>query len=193
MPDPLDIQFGPLSAAPAGAVLLLAGQELTLGTTARSIDERTKGALTRAARAADFTGKAKSSIEVLAPAGIETPRLILLGTGSAAKELDRLQLGGLAFAQLGARKGEAGTIIADPADPGQVSAEVFAADLALGALLRSYSFKKYRMKKSEEGEEEAPPQGLRRLSIQCAKPDVATKAFAARKALAAGVVVARDL
>jgi leucyl aminopeptidase len=194
MPDLLDIQFMPLSTAPAGAVLLLAGQELALGSAARGIDERTKGALTKAARAADFTGKAKTSIEVLAPTGIDTPRLILLGTGKVAGELDRVRLGGFAFAQIGARKGEAGTIIADPADPGAVSAEVFAADLALGALLRSYTFKKYQTKRSENGaEEEETPQGLRRLVVQCAKPDVAAKAFAGRRALAEGVFLARDL
>ena len=193
MPDLLDIQFMPLSAAPAGAVLLLAGQELALGPAARGIDERMKGALSKAARAADFTGKAKTSIEVLAPSGIDAARLILAGTGRAAKELDRLQLGGVAFAQISARKGETGTIIADPADPGEVSAEVFAADLALGALLRSYSFKKYQTKKSEDGAEEETPQGLRKLVIQCAKPDLAAKAFASRKAVAEGVFLARDL
>ena len=83
MQDLLDIQFVPLSAAPAGAVLLLAGQELALGSAARAIDERAKGALSKAARAADFTGKAKTSIEVLAPGGIDAARLILAGTGRA--------------------------------------------------------------------------------------------------------------
>src|SRR6188474_3544273 len=171
MQDLLDIQFVPLSAAPAGAVLLLAGQELALGSAARAIDERAKGALSKAARAADFAG-----------------------TGRAGKELDRLQLGGFAFAQLSARKGEVGTIVADPADPGEVGAEVFAADMALGALLRSYGFKKYQTKKSEDGaEEEAPPQGLRKLVVQCAKPDAAAKAFVGRKAVAEGVFLARDL
>jgi leucyl aminopeptidase len=194
MQDLLDIQFVPLSAAPAGAILLLAGQDLALGSAARGIDERAKSALSKAARAADFTGKAKTSIEVLAPSGIDAGRLILAGTGRAAKELDRLQLGGFAFAQLSARKGEVGTVVADPADTGEASAEVFAADLALGALLRSYSFKKYQTKKREDGaEEDAPPQGLRKLVIQCAKPDLAAKAFIARKAVAEGVFLARDL
>src|SRR6185503_19977664 len=129
-----------------------------------------------------------------APGGIDAARLILAGTGRAAKELDRLQLGGFAFAQLGARKGEVGTVVADPADPGEASTEEFAADLALGALRRSYSFKKYQTKKREDGaEEEAPPQGLRKLVIQCAKPDLAAKAFVGRKAVAEGVFLARDL
>ena len=195
MPEPLEIEFLPLTAAPAGAVLVLAGQELALGSAARGLDERSKGALSKAARAAEFTGKAKTAIEVLAPAGIDAPRVILAGMGKSGKELDRLQLGGFAFAQLSARKGEVATLVADPADPGEASPEAFAADLALGALLRSYSFKKYITRKPSEegGEEEKAPQGLRRLVVQCAKPDAAAKAFAARKAVAEGVFLARDL
>src|SRR5262245_56895472 len=100
MPEPLDIEFAALSAAPAGAVVVLAGPELALGGAARSRDDRRKGALLKAARAADFTGKAKSAIEILAPSGIDAPRIVLLGTGRVAKDLDRLMLGGAAFSQL---------------------------------------------------------------------------------------------
>ena len=85
MSEPLEIQFASLSAAPAGTVVLLAGQELALAPTARGLDERMKGALSKAARAADFTGKAKTTIEILAPSGIDTPRLLLLGTGRPPK------------------------------------------------------------------------------------------------------------
>ena len=194
MSEPLEIQFASLSAAPAGTVVLLAGQELALAPTARGLDERMKGALSKAARAADFTGKAKTTIEILAPSGIDTPRLLLLGIGRTTKELDRLLLGGYALAQISARKGDTASLVAEVADPGEASGEVFAADLALGALLRSYTFKKYRTtRKSEDGAEEEPRDGLRKLVIQCAKPDAAAKAFAARKAVAEGVFLARDL
>jgi len=195
MSEPLEIQFAPLSTPPAGTVVLLAGQELALAPTARGLDERMKGALSKAARAADFTGKSKTVIEILAPAGIDTARLLLIGTGRTAKELDRLLLGGYALAQISARKGEAASLVADVPDAGEASAEVFAADLALGALLRSYTFKKYRTtRKPEDGAEEEPARdGLRTLTIQCAKPDAAAKAFAARKAVAEGVFLARDL
>jgi len=195
MSEPLEIQFLPLSTAPAGAVVLLAGQELALASTARALDERTKGALSKAARAADFTGRPKTAIEILAPAGIDTPRLVLLGMGRAGKELDRQLLGGAAYVQISARKGEAATLVAEAADPGEASTEVFAADLAMGALLRSYSFKKYVTRKPPENgaEEEAPREGLRKLHVLCAKPDAATRAFVARKAVADGVFLARDL
>jgi len=194
MAETLEIQFMPLSAAPAGAVVLLAGPELALGAAARSLDERSKGALTRAARAADFTGKAKSAVEVLAPPGLDSSRVVLAGMGAASEELDRLLLGGFAYAQASARKGEAATLIADPADPGKVAPEQFAADLAQGALLRSYAFKKYRTRRgAENGADEEPRDGLGRLLVLCAKPDAAAKAFAARKAVAEGVFLARDL
>ena len=195
MADMLEIEFASLSAAPVGTLVVLAGEDLALGSAARGIDERSKGALKKAAAAAGFSGKAKSAIEILAPAGVDTQRIILLGTGKAPNELDRLLLGGAAFAQISARKGEAASILADPADPGQAGADVFAADLAFGALLRSYTFKKYRTKKPPEDGAEGEParDGLTRLVIQCAKPDAAAKQFQSRKALAEGIFLARDL
>jgi leucyl aminopeptidase len=196
MAVPLEIQFLPLSAALADTAVVLAGNEMTLGPTARGIDERTKGALAKAARAAGFTGKARKAIEVLAPPGIDVQRLIVAGSGAAPNELDRLRLGGFAFAQISARKAESASIVAEPADLGAVSAEAFAADLAQGALLRSYAFKKYRTRKNEKGDDSAEsetPDGLQKLLVHCAKPEAAAKAFLARKALADGVFLARDL
>ena len=196
MPLQLEVHFVSLSTAPQGALLLLAGADCALGATAKAYDERTKGMLTRAAHAAEFTGKGKGAIEVLAPAGLEVPRIVLAAASSTAKDLDRLLLGGYVYAQAAARKGDAATIVAELADPGSVSADTLAVDLALGALLRSYTFRKYRTKKPEEsGEGEPAParEGLQRLMIACAKPEAAAKTFAARKAVAEGVYLARDL
>src|SRR5215468_355509 len=194
MSEPLEIQFASLAAAPTGTLVLLAGAEFALAATARGLDERTKGAVSKAARAADFTGKAKTSIELLAPVGIDAPRLLAIGAGHPSKELDRLLLGGYALSQITARKGEAASLIAEVLDMGEASAEIFAADLAFGALLRSYAFKKYRTaRKSEDGAEDEPRDGVRRLTIHCAKPDSAAKAFASRKAVAQGIFLARDL
>ena len=194
MSEPLEIQFASLSAAPTGTLALLAGAELALASTARGLDERTKGAVSKAARAADFTGKAKTSMEILAPAGIDASRLLVIGAGHPSKELDRLLLGGYALSQITARKGEAASLIAEVPDMGEASADLFAADLAFGALLRSYAFKKYRTaRKSEDGAEDEPRDGVRRLTVHCAKPDAAAKAFASRKAVAQGIFLARDL
>ncbi|MDX2202786.1 MAG: leucyl aminopeptidase [Hyphomicrobiaceae bacterium] len=197
MTQQLEVHFVPLSAAPQGALVLLAGPDLALAATAKGYDERTKGMLTRAAHAAEFRGKGKGAIEVLAPAGIEVPRIVLAAASGLAKELDRLLLGGFLYAQAASRKGEAATIVAELADAGGVSPEALAADVALGALLRSYTFRKYRTRKQDEsgeGEAAAPArQGLSRLVIACARPEPAARAFAARKAIADGVFLARDL
>ncbi|HSR82038.1 MAG TPA: M17 family peptidase N-terminal domain-containing protein, partial [Hyphomicrobiaceae bacterium] len=194
MSEALEIQFASLSAAPTGTLALFAGAELALGPTARGLDERTKGAVSKAARAADFTGKAKTSMEILAPGGIDTPRLLVIGAGRPSQELDRLLLGGYALSQITARKGEAASLLAEVPDTGEAGADIFAADLAFGALLRSYAFKKYRTtRKSEDGAEDEPRDGVRRLTVHCAKPDAAAKAFAGRKAVAQGIFLARDL
>ena len=194
MAEPLEVQFAPLSQAPRGTLVLLAGEELALGATARALNERGKGALERAAAAAGFSGKSKTAIELLAPAGIEAQRLVMVGSGRPGKELDRLLLGGYAFAQANARKGESATLICDPADAGEAGVEGFAADLGLGALLRSYAFKKYLTRaKPEEGAEAEASDGLSKLQILCERPEAASKAFVPRQALADGVFLARDL
>lgn len=189
----LDVQFLPLSAAPGATAVVLAGEGVALGSAARAIDERTKGALTKAARAAGFTGKSKSSIEILAPTGIEAQRLVVVGSGRAATEQERVLLGGYAFAQIIGRQAESASLIADAADLGDASVDAFAADLALGAVLRSYAFKKYQTRKDDDDSGERARKELQTLAVHCPKPDAAAKAYSARKALAEGVFLARDL
>jgi leucyl aminopeptidase len=199
MSTPLEIEFVPLSDSPATATVALAGEELALAPAVRALDERTKGALGKAARAAGFSGKARTAIEILAPAGIDVQRLIVAGAGRAPSEHDRLRLGGYAYAQIAARKTESGSLIADLADTGGAGADTLAADLALGALLRSYSFDKYKTRRGGKGEgkgdepESEVRNGLRKLRVHCADPDAAEQAFAARKAVADGIFLARNL
>ena len=193
MAPPLEIQFASLSAQVGATLVVLAAEGLAFGPAARGIDERTKGALTKAARAAGFSGKAKSAIEILAPAGIDAQRIIVVGTGRTANDLERVLLGGYAFAQIAARKTESASLIAEPADLGDAGADAFAADLALGAALRSYSFKKYRTRKDDDETSSQARDGLQALTVHCAKTDAAAKAYVARKAVAEGVFLARDL
>jgi leucyl aminopeptidase len=193
---PLDVQFAALTE-PLGAVCaLLVGHNGALGAAGSALDKRSSGVITRAMEAAQFTGKAKSTIEVLGAASIGASRLVLLGTAKEPSELDRVHLGGAAFAALSARKGTAASLVADEADLG-VGAAIAAADLGLGALLRAYTFKKYQTKKADDdsnGTSSASGDGgLVTLTILTAKPDAAREAFQSRVALARGVQLARDL
>jgi len=53
----------------------------------------------RAAAADRFTGKNGSSLEIIAPPGLEVPRLIVVGTGKERelKDRDLVKLGGVAM------------------------------------------------------------------------------------------------
>src|SRR5690606_11282169 len=117
-----------------------------------------------AAEAADFKGKAKTSFELLALSGLDARRVVVIGVGKPeeAKETDWVNLGGYAYAQIASRKCEAASLVADVADPRSRSAADIAADLAFGAVLRSYKFKKYSTKsKDENGNQKS--NGLARL------------------------------
>src|SRR5690606_6280606 len=97
-----------------------------------------------------------------------------------------LKLGGTIAASL--RKGGEATIVLDV--PGVTIGDVDAANLAAGILLRSYSFDKYKTKKPE-GEDE--PKKPVKVTIQCAEPAKARKAFADVEGVVDGVLLARDL
>jgi leucyl aminopeptidase len=107
-------------------------------------------------------------------------------------------LGGYALGQLSARKVTQASLIAEVAGA-DAKPEVIASELAFGAVLRHYAFKKYVTRKApEEGnsdgsESAAPRDGLERLVIHCADPEKARTAFEAKRALAGGIILARDL
>ena len=193
---PFDIRFAPLTDAPTAACAILVGSDAALGAAALAMDKRAGGALTRAIAAAQFKGAAKASIEVLGAPDLAASRLVLIGAGTNHTELDRINLGGVAYAALAARKAASATLIADDADLG-ASAAIAAADLALGALMRAYTFKKYQTKKSDDDSNgngaSAAAADLATLTILTAKPNDAKEAFQARLALAKGIQLARDL
>ena len=91
-----------------------------------------------------------------------------------------MKLGGGAFGRAPGSASEV-TIVAEFPD-GPLSADQ-AADLALGAALRAYSFDRYKTKKKDG--EDTPKQ--RKLTIGAADADKARKAFASREAVAEGV------
>jgi leucyl aminopeptidase len=200
MSDRLEIVFAPLSHPLEPAAAVLVAEDMVLGSVAAGLDERSGGALMRAAGAAGFKGKARSAIEMLGQEKLPAPRLILAGAGrpADAKENDCVLLGGYAFGQLSQRKSSSASIVAElPGSDGPKPAEL-AADIALGALLRSYRFQRYQTKAKKdraEGEngDTPPTDGIERLIVHTANPEAAREAFARREALGAGIMLARDL
>ncbi|WP_072391177.1 leucyl aminopeptidase [Hyphomicrobium sp. CS1GBMeth3] len=203
MSTPLEITFARLDAAPEASTAALVANDLALSPTVAALNTRSNGLILKAAEAAEFKGKQKTSIEILAPQKLDIGRLILVGTGKASEQTDSdwIALGGYALGQISARKTATASIIADVAGAGDTKPEAIAASLAMGALLRHYAFRKYLTKKNgEEGangngntDQKPVPDRLTKLVVHCAAPDKASAAFEAKRAVADGVYVARDL
>ena len=195
MSEPLAIEFASLKAPLQHVAALLCADKLALGPQTRALNGKANGAILGAAEAVEFTGKAKTSFELLTPAGLDVRRLVVIGAGQPdkAKETDWVNLGGYAYAQITARKTEVASLVAEVADPRTRSAADIAADMAFGAVLRSYRFRKYITRKKDEDNGERKPDGLARLIVHTQDPDAAATAFARRKAVASGIFLARDL
>ena len=149
MSDRLDVSFAALSADPEMTTVVIASDGLELGTKAREFDSKSAGALLKAAAAADFKAKFKSTIEILAPAKLGIDRLIVAGLGKpeALTELQLIELGGAILGVAQSRKGTVASVFVDIDGSDDFKPEQVAALLAHGAQLRHYNFKKYLTKK----------------------------------------------
>jgi leucyl aminopeptidase len=191
-----EIRFVALDAPPSPVVAALVGADLAMPPLLKGLDHKSGGAVARAAKAADFKGKSGTSIEILSPERLESTRLHLVGTARSepANDTDWLRVGASAYAALSARTASTLSLVAETADKGAPAADELAALLAYGALLRSYSFRKYRTRKSDDdngkGDGDKKPAVL---LIHCKDPAAAEKAFADKLAVAEGVFLARDL
>ena len=147
MSDRFEIAFAPLNAEPETVTVVFAGDGVVLGARARELDTKSASAVSKAAAAADFKGKYKSSIEILAPAKLGIDRLIVSGIGKAGAltEQQAVDLGGAVLAAIQARKVSSASVIVDVDGTETLSADEIAALIAQGAMLRRYNFKKYHV------------------------------------------------
>ncbi|MEI5677437.1 MULTISPECIES: leucyl aminopeptidase [unclassified Mesorhizobium] len=181
------ISFAKFAAPKKGSAIVLAADGGTMSDAARAWDPGK--AFDRAFPVADFSGKFGATVEVLAPEGSPLDRVVAVGTGKAAdlNDYSWFRLGGTIAAQL--RKASEVAVVADLPETAVGGAEV--AKIAAGILLRSYGFDKYKTKKDDgEGKPAAKPA---KITIHCADPAAAKKAFADAQAVVDGVILARDL
>src|SRR5690606_31329405 len=139
--------------------------------------------------AAEFTGKFAATVEALAPQGPGYDRLAAIGLGKAG-ELDEyawVKIGGLV--QATAKSASEVTVVVEA--EGVTAGAREAASIGLGIMLRSYKFDKYKTRKDENGKPAASKPA--KITIQCADPTAAKKAYAEQEAVGEGVIIARDL
>src|SRR6266702_6055774 len=109
MPGALKLGFAPFTAPGKGVLIVFCEEGLKLGSAARKALEPTGDLVTRAADADRFKGKNGSALDLVAPAGLEVSRLVVIGVGRARdlKAQDFVKLGGIAMGRIPAASSEA--------------------------------------------------------------------------------------
>ena len=156
-----------------------------LPPAARTVDEATGGAVSRALAGNRFNGKKGDSLTLIAPAGMECARIVLFGVGKGLQQLDWLSLGGkLVKAGNGAGDKQIAVLL----DCGAEDLAAASSDMAEGAMLGAYRFDKYFTKQKAD---EKP--SVKTLSVHVAAAADARKAFKPRAAVVDGVYLTRDV
>ncbi|MEQ8813350.1 leucyl aminopeptidase [Thalassobaculum sp.] len=179
----MKIAFAKIGRPKKGAVVASVLEGGKLSPTAAALDEENGGLIGKAIAASRFTGKAHQSLTVFTPAG----RVLLYGLGDPTK-LDPQwaeAAGGGIYAALASSGEKEAAVVMDRDDAGCAER---AAHVALGAVLRSYRFDKYRttMKK-----EDRPT--LEKLTFMVKDHAEAKKLYDVEAAIAEGVAFTRDL
>jgi leucyl aminopeptidase len=186
---PAAIKFGFTSfARPRGVLVVFCEENLKFGPVSQRTLAPMGDLLHRAAAADRFTAKNGSSLDIIAPSGLNLPRLIVIGVGKASvlEPRDIVKLGGIAMGKVPTAAARA-TIFAEFASGALKGAQV--ADLGLGARLRAYTFDLYKTKRKDDEERPIKVE----VNFACSNPAAAEKAWARAVAIADGVVLARDL
>ncbi len=191
----MQISFAVPGPVTSGAWVVGAMAGSALLPAALAADKAGGGALSRALKAARFTGKSGQMLEVLAPAGLSVSRILLVGLGKA-EELDEKSLetlGAQIAGKLMAGGDSAASLQIDlpqtaKAGGAKVKAAEVAAHLAFGARLKSYRFNLYRTRNLDEYETK-----FTTLRVLTPDPAAAKRAHAGLAAVADGIFFARDL
>jgi leucyl aminopeptidase len=186
----MKISFTKPVAAKTGALVLFVAKGPVLSPAAQAADKATKGALGKALKAGRYVGDAADVLEILAPAGLDVSRLLLLGLGEAGKanvgEFERI--GGAIAARLLASGETQVSIMLDDVGAIGTSAAEAAARIAGGLRMRSYRFDKYRTR-----EPASKKPSLTKALIMVSEAKAAEAAFADNDATIDGLMFARDL
>ncbi len=155
------------------------------------LDKKSKGALGRGLRSARFKGGHGQAAEILAPAGLDVDRLLVIGLGKedefclkAAESFGALAIGRLITS------GEKSVTLFLQHPPEKTTEDdgALSARVALGAVLRSYRFDHYR---TTQKKTDKPT--LAKVNIVARDVVEAKKAWRAPDAISKGVFYARDL
>ncbi len=186
----MQLSFGASTAIGTGTLVVGATDGAALLPAAQKADKAAGGAITRALGFSRFKGKPNQMLEILAPAGVAASRIVVLGLGKPS-EIDASRVENAAATVIGRLQGTGdseATFDIDVPKGAKVKGGEFAAHVATGALLKSYTFNGYRTKNLDEHEHK-----LKSVRVTTADTQAAKRAFAGMEAIANGVFLARNL
>jgi leucyl aminopeptidase len=177
----LDIAFAKPALPKSGALALLVYEGEKPSGLWQQTDEATGGALSRAFDVAEFKGAKGKTCMILAP-GANLTRVLAVGLGKPAEVTPKIleEAGGAIITALSKESSLAvatNTLVARQA-----------AEIALGAVLRTYRFDRYRTKEKAEDKPK-----LSKLTVLTAEAAKAKAAWEPMEATARGVFLTRDL
>jgi leucyl aminopeptidase len=186
MPD-LKISFTSFDRT-RGVLVVFCAEGLKFGPATQKILSAISDHVRRAGAVDRFTGKSGSTLNIIAPTGLNAPRVVVVGIGKERdlKDRDLVRLGGVAIGGVPGAATQA-TIVTEFAAGALKGDQI--ASLVFGVRLRAYRFDRYKTK-PKEGEERAAKV---EVNFACGNPAAAEKAWAAVSGVADGVVLARDL
>ncbi|MCY4034331.1 MAG: leucyl aminopeptidase [Hyphomicrobiales bacterium] len=200
----MKISFSKDSLPKSGAVALLVNGDGTLGKLAMQADKKADGATRRAMKSANFTGAGASILEVPGCKGFRDGLVFLAGLGDN-KKLDPLSLeriGGRLMERAEKNNLAELCVVMDEAKSFAGGAGEAAAQIALGAQLRAYRFRKYKTaagknyRKKRNGRDVEPPRAPAQLTFYLGseeKAKVARRAWQPLQHLGESVDMVRDL
>jgi leucyl aminopeptidase len=186
----MKVSFSALELPRQGVVVVGVLEDRELTPSARQLDEQLDGAIWRAIGASRFRGKKDQTLAMLAPPRSDLARVQLVGLGKASEiDAQRIQgVGGQIYPALAGNGHIEAWVAVDAIEGCPLAPAEMAAEMALGATLRSYRFSKYLTKESED---EKP--SLSGLVFGCADAKRANELYRSKAAVAEAVSFTRDL
>lgn len=179
----MKLQFVTSQPKKTEALVVFVQEDGKLGEAAATLDKKAKGALRQIIKTLGHKGK---TAEIASAPGWAGGHVVLAGLGKAGETLDFEKIGSAVAAKLLALKVGAAAVVVEASKKPQTGEA--AAHLALGMLLNTYRFDKYRTKL----EADQKPK-LKSVSVVLKQVAAAKKAFAPLEKIAAGVFWTRDL
>jgi leucyl aminopeptidase len=187
----MQINFVKSDLPDEGTLVVGTAEDQATAGVLEQLDKKSKGAVERALKAARFSGAKGQVAEILAPAGADLDRVLIVGLGKPGdfSAATGEEFGALSAARLLTSGEKSATLLIEvPKGASKLDEADLAARVGLGTTLRSYRFDQYR---TTQKKTDKPT--LAKVNVATADPAEAKKAWRSTEAVARGVFFARDL